>query len=1259
MTQSGSGLPSADSPRTVEFWSRTADCQASEAVQYGDPSTANGEFDVQVNAGNCDVSRLVLSTAGQSQSASWALPASWDDGAWHLYDLTYDGTTVTAYMDGQVVGSSALTMPLATVTPGDGFSVNVAAHPTKPDAIAEVAVYPAALTSQKILAHWEARYTLPAGVYLIAGTAAFGNGSGAAGAREEACPTARGSCIVGPYPADPSGFFHLLAPAGTYTVTLFPPSGSPSGSQTITAVTVPASVLNLSATFSPPGGLPPGVSFSTPTGTQQNQVPRVNWSEPSTVTDTACTGGIGLTSVTSTNPATGQPETTSAPLLETPTGSGTYQATIPPLAPQHGAGSGTDSIICPAKLGLLPSGGPSGGGTTVLLNAPGGLTGATAVTFGSRPATSFTVVTDNFIEATAPPGSGSAPVTVTASSGNSISIGTYTYFQVSSLSVGSGPATGGTTVTITGEGFAQGDQVLFGLAASQSVTVVSPTEIQAVAPPGVGTVDVQVVQGNSVSEAGSQAAYVNENGPPGTASLNQTATSPQNYATQISEACAADVAGVTLVEQDAQLCGAADLAKDLYDEGSGALRDIALDKAEDILPGFFAYGVKNLFNSIADGTAFLEGVNGVLDVVDAINAIFDPIAKAQFIISVGDDVCKILTGSGCRWDFWTLFIDPGGTVIDTNGNPINGATATLLGQPATSGAFSTIDPASGAIEPATNPETTGASGAFDWEALAGTYEVEASAPGCYAPGDPSQPSVFTSPFGIPPPAVGLTLALECAGSTPVRAAVTALTPSSGPTVGGSVVDITGTGLAGATSVSFGGQPVTHLQVLSPYAIAAIAPAGSGTVDVTVTTRGGTSPTTVADHYSYVAPVAVQGGPVVTNVAPANGPLVGGTPVTITGTNLNGAYAVDFGSTSAASVTDVSDTEIHAVAPAAAFSSRVDISVTTPLGYSAPTLSDAFVYGSPTPPVASSVAVVPSPSTVVAGSQVALAADVTPTDGAGTVAFYADGAGSAIAGCESQALALAGAGYQAMCTTSDLGPGTHTITASYSGDANYAASSGSTSVMVVAAPANTTLPTISGTTGVGQTLTCSPGAWSYSPTAYGYQWQLDGGDIAGATSATYVVEGADLGHTLACRVTATNLAGSVAATSSGVVIPPAQTVSTTSAATTIITSTTHTSSGGVHGNTVVTPKPLTRAQKLAAAIRLCDKLKRKSKRARCVAAARKRFAPTPTRAQSLAAAIKACDKLKRKRERATCIAAAKKRYPLRTAGPRLTGTFVVW
>jgi hypothetical protein len=79
--------------------------------------------------------------------------------------------------------------------------------------------------------------------------------------------------------------------------------------------------------------------------------------------------------------------------------------------------------------------------------------------------------------------------------------------------------------------------------------------------------------------------------------------------------------------------------------------------------------------------------------------------------------------------------------------------------------------------------------------------------------------------------------------------------------------------------------------------------------------------------------------------------------------------------------------------------------------------------------------------------------------------------------------------------------------------------------VLGPPSNLTPPTVTGTPSVGQTLSCSTGIWSNSPTSFGYAWSDDFEPIAGATGATYVVSPSDVGHTLACEVTATNAAGS--------------------------------------------------------------------------------------------------------------------------------------
>jgi hypothetical protein len=84
--------------------------------------------------------------------------------------------------------------------------------------------------------------------------------------------------------------------------------------------------------------------------------------------------------------------------------------------------------------------------------------------------------------------------------------------------------------------------------------------------------------------------------------------------------------------------------------------------------------------------------------------------------------------------------------------------------------------------------------------------------------------------------------------------VTAINPSGGPAAGGTSVAITGGGFdstAGATTVRFGSTPATGVSCSSTTSCVAASPAGSGTVDVTVTVGGQTSPTSPADAFTYV------------------------------------------------------------------------------------------------------------------------------------------------------------------------------------------------------------------------------------------------------------------------------------------------------------------------------------------------------------------------------------------------------------------------
>jgi IPT/TIG domain len=77
-------------------------------------------------------------------------------------------------------------------------------------------------------------------------------------------------------------------------------------------------------------------------------------------------------------------------------------------------------------------------------------------------------------------------------------------------------------------------------------------------------------------------------------------------------------------------------------------------------------------------------------------------------------------------------------------------------------------------------------------------------------------------------------------------------PTTGLESGGTFVAVTGTDFTGATSVNFGATQVTSFTVVSDTSITAISPAGTGMVNVTVVTPGGTSAASAADQFSFVA-----------------------------------------------------------------------------------------------------------------------------------------------------------------------------------------------------------------------------------------------------------------------------------------------------------------------------------------------------------------------------------------------------------------------
>jgi hypothetical protein len=160
----------------------------------------------------------------------------------------------------------------------------------------------------------------------------------------------------------------------------------------------------------------------------------------------------------------------------------------------------------PSISAISPTGGVKTGGSLVIVSGTDFI-GVSAVKFGTKAATKFTVNSSTSLGVTAPAGSGTVDVHVTNASGTSASVAAdkFTYVAtaskpvVSSISPSFGPPTGGTRVTISGSGFSGASAVDFGTTAATSFGVTADSSIIATAPSGTGTVAITVTTPSGTS----------------------------------------------------------------------------------------------------------------------------------------------------------------------------------------------------------------------------------------------------------------------------------------------------------------------------------------------------------------------------------------------------------------------------------------------------------------------------------------------------------------------------------------------------------------------------------------------------------------------------------------------------------------------------------------------------------------------------------------------------------------------------------------
>jgi lysophospholipase L1-like esterase len=158
---------------------------------------------------------------------------------------------------------------------------------------------------------------------------------------------------------------------------------------------------------------------------------------------------------------------------------------------------------------ITPATGPMRGGTPVTI-VGSNLSGVTAVRFGTAAA-QFTVVDNTEVTTVAPPGSGAVDVTVgtdgASASGAHVDFSYVVPPRITSISVSSGSARGGTRLVVHGAGFSPSTMLLIGRHHARVVAIPNSTKLFAITPAGFGTDEVRVATSGGVSATSARTTF--------------------------------------------------------------------------------------------------------------------------------------------------------------------------------------------------------------------------------------------------------------------------------------------------------------------------------------------------------------------------------------------------------------------------------------------------------------------------------------------------------------------------------------------------------------------------------------------------------------------------------------------------------------------------------------------------------------------------------------------------------------------------------
>jgi uncharacterized protein (TIGR03382 family) len=619
-----------------------------------------------------------------------------------------------------------------------------------------------------------------------------------------------------------------------------------------------------------------------------------------------------------------------------------------PISVSSPGGTGSSKAVfrvpssqAPVITSFSPTQGGAGIGATVSILGMH-FSGTTEVKFNDTSAERFHVVSDGELSVEVPYGATTGPLTVVNNIGSDVSSVVFTVLPPPTLT-GFSPESGtpGTTVTLTGTGFTGATEVGFGwptpdLAVEAEFTVVSDTRIDVTVPEGAlpGPILVETDAGLAVSRTDFTPT---SGGPPTVSGFEPAQGRP----------------GMLVVLQGTNLTGVTAVRFNGVPSPFLASNDGNLYAT---VPVGATTGPVTVVNNAGSGTSATDFtvVDGDMPSLTSVSPEAAPrgarialegsnLTRCSVLFS-GTEEAETLSNTGTRIEL----LVPEGAHTGYIGLNCGGGEQPLIIR------FRVIEPPRVAsVSPATahthgGTKVTVTGVGFEAGATLTLGGVAASGITVVDGNTLTATVGASSSAGVVDVVVTNTNGLSGTlrrGFTyeASRMALTAVSPASGPTTGGTRVTLSGNGFAPGATVTLGGIPATSVVIDSETSLTAIAPPhAAGAVDVVVINPDNDR-VTLAGAFTYVQPAA----PTVSSLDPSTGPTAGGTAVTLGGTHFVSGARVLFDGVEATDVRVVSATSLTAVTPPHA-AGAVEVVVINPDGQSG-SLGNGFTYADPTQP----------------------------------------------------------------------------------------------------------------------------------------------------------------------------------------------------------------------------------------------------------------------------------------------------------------------